>query len=227
MNRVSNVIKLHMRNKMSWLFVPWMILGLNFVISFFIALSLNEEETMNTGGLASIFIYALVSGAVTLKDTFPFALGLSIRRKDYFVGTALTTFLYSICTAALLVILSLIEESTGGWGVRLHIFKIAFLGDTSPIAVFGIYLILLLQMYFLGFATSSIHRRFGVLGMLIFFVVALLIGTGGSMLLSQFGLWGSIFSWIGQHYLELFWWMVPLVAVYLLAAYGLLRRAAA
>lgn len=227
MNRVSNVIKLHMRNKMSWLIVPWMILGLNFVISFIIALSLSEEETMNTGGLFSIFIYTLVSGAVTLKDTFPFALGLSIRRKDYFVGTALTTFLYSICTAALLVILAIIEEGTGGWGVRLHIFKVAFLGDISPIAVFGMYLILLLQMYFLGFAISSIHRRFGALGMIIFFVIALLIGTGGSMLLSQFGMWGSISSWIIHHYLALFWWLVPLLAVYLLAAYGLLRRAAA
>lgn len=227
MNRVSNVIKLHMRNKFTWFLVPWMILGLNFIISFVIALSLNEEETMNTGGLFSIFIYTLVTGAVTLKDTFPFALGLSIRRKDYFFGTAATTFLFSICTAVLLVILAFIEDVTGGWGVRLRIFKVAFLGDLSPIAVFGIYLILLLHMYFLGFAISSIHRRLGASGLLIFFVVSLLIGTGGSLLLSQFGMWGSIFSWIGHHYLELFWWMAPLVVIYMAAAFGLLRRAAA
>lgn len=227
MNRVNNVIKLHMRNKMSWLLIPWIILGANFLISLIFGLSLNDGETMNTGGLASIFIYMLVTGAVTLKDTFPFALGLSIRRKDYFQGTVIASFLFNFCTAALLAILAVIENATNGWGIGLHLFSISILQDLSPITVFGMYLILLLQMYFLGFATSSIHRRFGALGMIIFFVVVLLIGTGGSMLLSQFGLWGSIFSWIGHHYLELFWWMVPLVAVYLLAAYGLLRRAAA
>lgn len=139
----------------------------------------------------------------------------------------IASFLFNFCTAALLAILAVIENATNGWGIGLHLFSISILQDLSPITVFGMYLILLLQMYFLGFATSSIHRRFGALGMIIFFVVVLLIGTGGSMLLSQFGLWGSIFSWIGHHYLELFWWMVPLVGVYLLAAYGLLRRAAA
>ncbi|WP_171685701.1 hypothetical protein [Paenibacillus planticolens] len=216
-----------MRNKFSWFTMPWVIVGLNFIISFIIALSLNGDETLNTGGLVSIFIYTLVTGSVTVKDTFPFALGLSIRRKDYFLGTAATSFLYSICTAALLMILAFTEEATGGWGVRLHIFKISFLGDVSPIALFGMYLIFLLHMYFLGFAISSIHRRFGAIGLLIFFVITFLTGTGGSLLLSQFGLWGHIFLWIGHHYLELFWWMVPLVGIYLLASYGLLRRSAA
>lgn len=160
MNRVNNVIKLHMRNKMSWLLIPWIILGANFVISLIFGLSLNDGETMNTGGLASIFIYMLVTGAVTLKDTFPFALGLSIRRKDYFQGTVIASFLFNFCTAALLAILAVIENATNGWGIGLHLFSISILQDLSPITVFGMYLILLLQMYFLGFATSSIHRRF-------------------------------------------------------------------
>lgn len=212
---------------MSWLLIPWIILGANFLISLIFGHSLNDGETMNTGGLASIFIYMLVTGAVTLKDTFPFALGLSIRRKDYFQGTVIASFLFNVFNAVLLTILAVIENATNGWGIGLHLFSISILQDLSPVTVFGMYLILLLQMYFLGFATSSIHRRFGALGMIIFFVLAVLIGTGGSMLVSQFGLWGSIFSWIGHHYLALFWWMVPLLAVYLVAAYGFLRRASA
>lgn len=84
MNRVNNVIKLHMRNKMSWLLIPWIILGANFVISLIFGLSLNDGETMNTGGLASIFIYMLVTGAVTLKDTFPLLWGLAFVERTIF-----------------------------------------------------------------------------------------------------------------------------------------------
>ncbi|MDD9271071.1 hypothetical protein ACFPES_28895 [Paenibacillus sp. GCM10023248] len=226
MNRVRNVIKLHMKNKMSWIWVPWMILGLNFVISFVIALSLNEDETMNTGGLFSVFIYMLVTGSVTLKDTFPFALGLSIRRKDYFLGTVAMASLVSLFTSVLLTVVSLLEDVTGGWGVRLHIFKVAFLSDFSPIVACGIYFIILLHMYFMGFAISSVHRRYGGAGLLIFFIAAALLTTTGALLFSHFALWGLMFAWMAHHYLELFWWMVPVVAFYLAVSYGLLRRAA-
>lgn len=210
---------------MSWVWVPWMILAANFVISFVLALALNEDETLNTGGLASVFIYMLVTGAITLKDTFPFALGLSIRRKDYFLGTVLMAGLVSLCTSLLLTALSVIEDASGGWGVRLHIFKIAFLSDFSPLAICGIYLISLLNLYFIGFAISSIHRRFGAAGLITFFIVTVLLGTTTSLLLGHFAVWGSIFTWIGHHYLELFWWMIPVLAIYMAVSYGLLRRA--
>ncbi|MGO4275127.1 hypothetical protein AB4Z22_35730 [Paenibacillus sp. TAF58] len=124
-----------------------------------------------------------------------------------------------------LTIMSVMEEATNGWGVRLHLFKIQFLNDFSMIGTFGIYLIALLHMYFLGFAISSLHRRFGSASIYIFFTSLLLIGTVGSYIFTHFGLWGGLLNWFIHNYMDIFWWMVPLVVVYLMAAYGLLRRA--
>lgn len=211
---------------MTWFFIPWLIIGANFLFNFIIALSLDLDESINTGAIASIFIYTLVAGAITIKDTFPFALGLSIRRKDYFFGTAATAFIVSAISAMALTVMSVIEGATNGWGVRLHLFKLVFLSDFSVIGTLGIYLILLLHMYFLGFAISSLHRRFGGGALYIFFTTLLLLGTVGSFFFTHFGLWGGFWDWLVHHYMELFWWMVPLVVVYLAAAYGLLRRAA-
>lgn len=208
----------------SWT-IPWIIIGANFLINLLIALSLDVGESINTGAIASIFIYTFVAGTITIKETFPFALGLSIRRKDYFFGTAVTAIIVNVSSALGLAILSVIEEATNGWWVRLHLFKVQFLNDLSLIGTFGIYLIILLHMYFLGFVISSLHRRFGGASMYIFFTSLLLIGTVGSYIFTHFGLWGGLLDWIIHSYMDIFWWMVPLVVVYLVAAYGLLRRA--
>lgn len=212
---------------MTWFAIPWFIIGANFLINLIIALSLELDESINTGAITSIFIYTLVAGVITIKETFPFAMGLSIRRKDYFFGTAVTALVVNVISALALAIMSVIEEATNGWGVRLHLFKIQFLNDFSLIGTFGIYLIVLLHMYFLGFTISSLHRRFGGVSMYIFFASLLLIGTIGSYTFTYFGLWGGLLDWIIHQYMDLFWWMVPMVVVYLVAAYGLLRRATA
>ncbi|MDQ0892359.1 hypothetical protein QFZ81_007447 [Paenibacillus sp. V4I9] len=222
---MNQVVKLHMRNKMASWAIPWIIIGANFLLNLIIALSLEIGESINTGAIASIFIYTFVAGTITIKETFPFALGLSIRRKDYFFGTAVTAIIVNVSSALALAILSVIEEATNGWWVRLHLFKIQFLNDLSLLGTWGIYLIILLHMYFLGFAISSLHRRFGSASMYIFFTSLLLIGTIGFYIFTHFGLWGGLLDWIIHSYMDIFWWMVPLVVVYLVAAYGLLRRA--
>ncbi|CAN7191982.1 hypothetical protein LJR153_000480 [Paenibacillus sp. LjRoot153] len=226
MNRVKQVVMLHLRNKNTWFLVPWAILGANFLINALIALSLNEGEVINTGAIASIFVYTFIAGTLTLKETFPFAIGLSIRRKDYFFGTALTVLLVNTISGIAITILSAIEHATNGWNVNLHLFEIGFLNDLPYIAILGINIILLIHLYFLGFAISSLHRRFGRMSMYIFFTAALLLGTITSYTLTHFGLWDDIGHWVAHHYMDLFWWLIPLVVIYSLISYGLLRRAA-
>jgi hypothetical protein len=225
MNRITQVVKLHLRNKWSWFVIPWLIVVANFLINLVIAMSLNGDETINTGAIASIFVYTFIVGTITIKDTFPFALGLSIRRKDYFLGTALTALLVNCFSTIVLVVMSAIEEATNGWGVRLHLFKIEFMNDYSVISMIGIYLLLLLNLFFFGFALSSLHRRFGSSGMYVFFATLLILGTVGSYIFTHFGLWQGVPDWFIHHYQELFWWVMCLVVVYLAAAYGFLRRA--
>jgi hypothetical protein len=209
-----------------WFAIPWAILGANFAINALIALSLSNDETINTGAIASIFVYAFVAGTLTLKETFPFAIGLSIRRKDYFLGTALTVIIVNVISAIALTVLSVIEQATDGWNVNLHLFKIGFLNDLPVIGILGVNVIMLIHSFFLGFVISSLHRRFGGMSMYIFFTAMLLIGTIGSYTMTHYDLWIDLGKWIADQYLNLFWWLIPLVVLYSLISYGLLRRAA-
>jgi hypothetical protein len=226
MNRVNQVVKLQLINKKLWFTIPWVILGVNFLINYVIALSLNTEETMNTGSISSIYIYTFVAGTLTLKETFPFAIGLSIRRKDYFIGTALTVLLVNIVSSLGLGLLSAFEGATNGWGVNLHLFKIGIFNDISFLGMLGIHFSILIHAYFLGFAISSLHRRWGSIAMYTFFTASLVMGTVASYAMTHFGKWTDLGNWLANHYLELFWWMIPLVVIYSIVSYGLLRRAA-
>jgi hypothetical protein len=226
MNRVNQVVKLHLRNKNTWFVIPWSILGANFLINALIATTLSGDESINTGAIASIFVYAFVAGTLTLKETFPFAIGLSIRRKDYFFGTALSVLLVNIISGIALTVLSVIESATDGWNLNLHLFKIGFLSDLSYISILGINIILLIHCYFLGFVISSLHRRFGSVSMYVFFTATLLIGTIASFTMTHYDVWSDFGHWVVDNYMDLFWYMIPLVVIYSIISYGLLRRAA-
>lgn len=226
MNRINQVVKMHLRNKFTWFLVPWAILAANFLINAVIASSLNDGEVVNTGALASIFVYTLITGTLTLKETFPFAIGLSIRRKDYFLGTALTVLIVNAISGTVMTILAAIEHATNGWNVNLHLFEIKFLGDLPFIGILGINIILLINLYFIGFTISSLHRRFGAMSMYIFFTAGLLLGTILSYTMTHFGLWVELAHWIANNYMDLFWWMIPMVGVYMIISYGLIRKAA-
>jgi len=160
---------MHYKDKWMWFIIPWCILLSSFAINLLIGLLTGGNTAIYTGGLASIYIFTLIAGVITLTQTFPFALGISMRRTDFFWGSALMVALTSGFTALLLFILSIIEHDlTHGWGVQLYFFHLPYLNDGSLIEQLVIYYLVLVQMYFLGFSFSSIYRRFGRNGLIAF-----------------------------------------------------------
>ncbi|MFD0694643.1 hypothetical protein ACFQZT_11115 [Paenibacillus sp. GCM10027628] len=227
MNRIQSVMKMHFRDKTMWIITPWYIIAASFIINLILGYMINEKESFQTGSIVSIFIYTFIIGTVTLKETFPFALGLSVRRTDYFVGTVATAVAVNAISSLALILLSVIEKATNGWGVRLHYFQLEFLKGFSLVGVLGIYLIFLLHLYFLGLAISSLHRRFGRNGMYAFFTAVFLIGIISSFLITHFQYWTYISKWFVHHYMDLFWWQIPAIVCYLIVSYALLRKAEA
>ncbi|MFM1653306.1 hypothetical protein ACI7RC_14535 [Brevibacillus sp. B_LB10_24] len=226
MNPISNVIKMHLRDKTMWFFVPWFILFSSFLINLFIGYFFGGKEPIYTGGIASIYIYMFIVGTIILTHTFPFALGFSIRRTDYFLGTSGMAVAVSAVTAILFYLLSIAERLTGDWGVNLHFFHLPYLNDGSAIQQLGVYFILMLHMYFLGFAISSIHRRFGRYGMFAFFIAVILVLSVVGYMCTYYHWWGDIFGWLVHHSAaQIALWMVPLILVYMLVSYLMLRKA--
>lgn len=226
MNRIAEVFRMQLRDKFSWLLLPWIILGSSFAVNLLIAAS--QPDTLVTGGLTSIFIYYFVIGIVVPAQTFPFALGMGIRRIDYFAGTSLVSVAIGALMTVLLLILSALENSwLASWGVGLSFFDVPFFSD-GPIAMRGAtYLALFLLMFFSGFAIACVYRKFGRAGMYALIVLGIVVTAFTPMLISYYDLWDEIGRWVEAniHSLnDLTPWAMLFSALLALVSFGLLRR---
>ncbi|AJY77681.1 hypothetical protein VN24_12000 [Paenibacillus beijingensis] len=224
MNKTASVIKMHLRDKWTWFFVPSFVVSISFVVNLIVGAFL--EEPLYTGGLTSVHIYVLVAGMIVLPQTFPFALGLSVRRTDYFWGTAAAVALMGLATSLLMTILSIAEDKwTNHWGVDLYFFNLPYLSAGNALVELGVHLLLLLHLFFVGFVIASMFRRFGRNSLLIFFAAIIALGSCLSLILTRNRWWIDVFDWLGARTaFELVLWLTPLTAVYFLLSYMLLRR---
>ncbi|WP_282940649.1 hypothetical protein [Paenibacillus sp. RC67] len=225
MNRVSAIIKMHLRDKWISFFLPWAILLSSFLINVFISYLIHNQQSFYTGGLSSIFISITIIGAVTMAHTFPFALGMSVRRTDYFLGTSLAAILINVVSALLLSLLSVVENATDGWGVKMHFFNLPLLDTFNVLGHFVVYFVLLMHQHFLGFAISSIHRRFGLVGLFTFLAAALIVISSLALLLTHYKLWVGIALWFVGHFALFLGCLALAIILYALVSYALLRRA--
>ncbi len=227
MNRIASVVSMHAKDKNSWFFIPLMVLGVSFGINVLIASLLGGKKPIYTGGLLSIYVYMLVGGVIVVTGSFPFAIGFSMRRKDYFWGTVAMAALISAIWALLISLLSFVEGSLiPNWGVSLHFFHLPIWSDSSIFTQFALFFVVMLFMFFLGFAPASVYQRFGRNGM--YTVSGVVIGSFSilSLLSTYLGWWGPMFDWLGRQTLvELTSWMALLGALCAFVSYGLLRKA--
>lgn len=61
-----------------------------------------------------IYVYMFVAGTFTLAHTFPYVLGMNIRRQDYMLGTIAMSAIISAVTSLLLALLTFMEKLSGG-----------------------------------------------------------------------------------------------------------------
>lgn len=224
MNRVVGIIKTHLADKLTWLILPWLILGISFACNLIVG-SLADEK-IYTGGLASIYIYMLVVGIGSVGQTFPFLIGFCTRRKDYFLGTAATIAIISFLSAIVLLLIGYVERETGQWGMELYFFNVKYLSDGPLLERFWILFTLMINLFFCGFAISSIHRKFGRNGLYFFFIALSVVMTVASYLITLNEKWKPIFGWMADiSVMELANGLFLGTLIYVLFSYLLLRRA--
>jgi len=224
MNRVYGIVKTHLADRWSWLLLPWIILGISFACNLLIASSVGDE--IKTGGLASIYVYMLVIGIICVGQTFPFLIGFGARRKDFFFGTAATIGLVGALIAVLVLLLGWIERSTDYWGVELHFFNVDYLTEGSAILSFWVLFTLVLNLFFMGFAISSLYRKFGRNGLYLLFISLGVGFTVAGYLIQRNDGWGKVFDLLGGLSLaELANGAFALTLVYAGISYLCLRKA--
>jgi hypothetical protein len=228
MNRIASVMVMHARDRLTWFIAPWFLQLTAFSVTLVLGLLRHGYGTgFSSGGAGDIYIFFGVMGILSVNDTFPFALSFNVRRKDYFLGTLLLALGLSAATALALASLGFIESHVvHGWGVGIHFFAPPYLSAGSFPQQAWVDFSLLLDLFSLGFVISSIYRRFGRVGLWIFFAVVLLLLTTWIGLNIHLNSWGAFFAWFAQHTaFELALRLLPLMVLSLLASYLLLRRA--
>jgi hypothetical protein len=244
------------RDRVSWFVIPGSALGAGFVIVWVIAvlvrLLARPDDEVFTGALAVFFSVMLATGFGMVTGTFPFAVSVGSRRRDYLLGTAGAAAAVCAAWAGALTLLSLVEAKViKNWGVGLHYFHLPFFSGATPLREFcwtsdavcaqadppyvrgGAPLeqlwftyIFLLFLFMLGQLLGSVYHRFGRVGIYGALGVTLLLLSLFAVASSLWSWWGAIFGWLGQQTAAgLAWWLLPLAGLFALASYALLRKA--
>jgi hypothetical protein len=227
-SRVGGVLRLH---TVAWpLLVAWPvgILAVTFAISWTIYFLVGTEEGEGfTGGLFSLSGFVIAFYVQALTQSFPFALGLSVTRREFYRATILLALGQAAIFAATIQVLSAIENATGGWGVNMQMFGLMrYVTDNPLVQLLAIFAVLLATTG-IAILAGAIYQRWRTTGLL----------TAGVAVLGSLGLAAILITWAA-------WWpaigswfvdsppVVPTAALPLIVAaltlgggWGALRRA--
>lgn len=238
LNRVSAVVRLQFVNPMTVLVMPWAILLTIFVANVaiwaLIMAGLNESADRAkvadgfqwSGASTFIFVYMMVVAIQSINATFPFALGLSVTRRDYALGAGVSFVALAGIFATGLAILAAIEEATGGWGLGGRMFTAVYFGDGTWYERYFIFFAAMLFFFFVGSSIAAIYVRWKSLGVTVFFVALGFVLIGIGALLTVTDTWLTLGEWIlGNGWVGNYAWSLVITAIAAVATYLLLRKA--
>lgn len=237
LRRVWNVVRLHFVNTATTIVVPWLVMAGIFAINLLVWAIIYSaaapedrakiaESTQWSGSIFYIFVYMLVVAVQAIATTFPFALGFSVTRRDYYLGTALTFILLSAGYSVVLTLLSLIEDATSGWGLHGRMFTAVYFGGDAWYQRLFVFFVGLAFFFFVGSIFAAVWvrwKQYGLLGLAL--ALALLI-IGAVAIISFSQGWPAVGEWLVRNgpVGVVAWMLVPTV-LSAVAGFFLLRRA--
>lgn len=231
--RILNVFRLHLVNRSVYIGIPWLIIGGALLVSLIITLLMRYAtgETEFPGmayswAVVSPLWYMVAAGVLAISSTFPFALGFSITRRDFYLGTALLFVVVSVANALALATLVELEQATGGWWLGTIMFSALWFGGQSWIVNVLGFLVIQLVILFVGAVFAAVYMRWRVLGsVLLWFAVAAVI-LGGTTIIVLTGSWPQVVSWLTtQSAASLLGWLAVPAVIAAFAGYFVVRRA--
>ncbi|RBY79000.1 hypothetical protein DQ240_22805 [Blastococcus sp. TF02A-26] len=190
--------RLHLVNPLVMVGIPWLVAGISFAINLalFAILDTGPDDEGFTGGVASLYITVLVVFVQAVTQLLPFAMGLSLSRRTFYLGTALVAVAQSLYYGIALAVLIAIEGATGGWGVDL-----AFWGPAGlDVDDFALQIVVsggpMLAATFIGLGIGVVLKRWGQLGMWSLIVGLVLLFGSLAVLVTWLEAWGDLGTWL-------------------------------
>lgn len=237
MTRIWNAARLNFVNPWTVYWIPLMILFfiwlVNFAIWWIISSSVSGADrqdamdgTQWSGASFFIFVYMLVIGVQSMNATFAYALGLSLSRREFYLGSSLAFVVLSAAYGAILTTLSYLEEWTNGWGVGGHMFTSFYFGAGPVWQRFFVFTVALLFFSFTGAVSGTIFMRWRTNGLLIAAAVSIVLVVALLALITLTGSWPLVGEWfVASGPSGVVAWMLIPTVISAIAGYFILSRA--
>ena len=234
--RIWNVVRLHVANPTPTLVNPWVITAAIFAINLAIWLMVvrgaggrDQVEpgafTYN-GGISWIVFFMMVVAVQAMSLSFRFALGFSVTRRDYYLGSSLYFVLLSVLYSVGITGFAALERLTDGWGLGAAFFAPWGLKDQSLLLVWFLYFMAMLLFFFLGAATATVWMRWQANGLYVFFIGLAVLIVAAAWIATVTESWGKVGEFFTTNSLATIGaWTLPLTALCGVVGYLLLRKA--
>lgn len=234
--RIADVVRVHAANPWPTIITPWLIYVAIFVLTVGVwgaivtaaggADKLDEDAFSTNGGVSWVFVFLMVVAIQAMNLSFPFALGMGITRRHYYLGTIAYFLGLALMFSAGTAIFGSIERATGGWGVNGWFFTPWFLSDMGVGERFLVFLLIALFFLSFGLASGSIWVRWRIVGLYLFLGSLAVVLVGLVWLATATQSWGDVGQFfVSNTPLEIVAWTLPVTLVSAVAGYFLMARA--
>lgn len=225
MPRLLSVVRLQLVNRQTYLWMPLIILGGAVALSILVFQLIPTSELKYAGGAAAAPLwYFGIVGAQSLSLTFPFALALSVTRREFHLGTLLTATLASAMLAGIYCAIALIEMATDGWGVNGYV-STPGLGANELGVAFLTYFAVSMSFFAIGYIGAAVLKRWGGLVLTVVVTLLVLLLTAALILIVRQGAGPAVAGWfVGLGYGGGALLALAVVAMMWVGSYMLVRR---
>src|SRR3954471_13655703 len=202
MNRIVAAARLHLVHPLVALGVPWLVVASSFAINWLIWKLADIPDVAGssnfTGGVAALYITVMIVYVQGVTQLLPFAMGLSLSRRTFYLGTAVMGLAQALAYGVVLAILTEIEHATGGWGVDLSFWAPGGMDVHNfflQIAVSGAPMLAFIAA---GIGLGVLYKRWGQNGVWGLSVGGILVLGGIGVLITWLGTWRSVGQWFAD-----------------------------
>jgi len=237
MKRIWNVARLQVVNRWTILWIPLMILGfiwlVNVALWWILSSSLATEDFADassgmqwSGASFYIFVYMLVIAAQAMTMTFPYALGLSVTRREYYLGSLIAFVLLALTYGLLMTGLSFLERATNGWGFGGTMFSAVYFGQGPFLERLFVFAVAFLFFFIVGTFGGTIYMRWRTNGMLTAGAALIIVALAAVAVITLSESWPRVGEWfVASGPTGVVAWMLVPTALFSLAGYAALSRA--
>lgn len=186
MRTLVNVGRYHLVRPVMYLGMPLAFLAFCFAVNLaiFRAIPANSDAHRVTGALMVVVVFYFIRGVFGIGQSLPFGLALGTSRRTYYIGTALLAVTLAAGDALMLTGLQAIERATDGWGVAMLFFRVPFILNGSWYLTWLTSFVLLTLLFSYGMWFGIVHRRWGIIGSLLFIAAQMSVMAAAALVLS-------------------------------------------